>query len=943
MKKGYRLDLVASEPTIVSPVAIAFDEFNRLYVVEMIDYSERRDERLGRIRLVEDTNEDGKFDKATVFAEKLPWPTAVICSRGGIYVGASPDILWLKDTNGDGKADEREVVFTGFGANKDRLNVQALLNSFNWGLDNRIHGATAPNGGIITSPDNPQVKLDLNRRDFFFDPRTHEIWPENGGGQYGFSYDTRGRKYVCSNSHHLQAIMYDARYADRNPLYAPPPALVDIAVDGPAAEVYRASPEEAWRVIRTKWRVSGMVKGPIEGGGRASGYFTGATGVTIYRGNALPPEFLNNAFTGDAGGNLVHRKVIRQNGVELVAERPADEQKTEFIASTDNWFRPVQMANAPDGALYIIDMYREVIEHPWSLPENIKKHIDLNSGNDRGRLYRVVPQGFKQAKLPKLGKATTAELVTTLEHPNGWHRDTAARLLFERQDKTAVPALTKVISNSKSALGRMHALYALDGLGALDEARVVAALGDADAAVRQHAVRLAEKLAGNAMPSAALWGKLKSLTADPDANVRYQLAFSLGELKHADKVKTLAEIALRDGQDRWMQAAILSSLVNGAGEMFAVLSGDTRTRGSAGGREFLRQLVQLIGAANQAKEVAGVLAFVKQVEDAGFSFSLVRALGDGLQRARSSLARADTQGSLKDIFARAAKAAVDAKAQEATRVQAVQLLGLTSYAESGANLLSLLTLNQPQPVQLAAINTLGKFTDTQMGGALVERWNTFTPRVRSEALTELLKRPERITALLKAVEGGVIRPAELSSTQIRLLQNHRDAAIKQKALKLFAAGGTGQREQVVKTFLPALNLRGDAKKGKEIFTARCASCHRLSGEGFALGPDLVTVKTTGREKMLLNIINPNTEVAPQFLSYVIDTKDGESVMGLVVNETSASVTLRQAFGVENTIPRSNIAKMQSQGESLMPEGLEADLTPQDMANLLEFIETAEAK
>src|SRR5205823_7910686 len=182
---------------------------------------------------------------------------------------------------------------------------------------------------------------------------------------------------------------------------------------------------------------------------------------------------------GDAGGNLVHRKLLLPDGVGLKAQRPPDEEKVEFIASTDTWFRPVQFANAPDGALYVIDMYREVIEHPWSLPDNIKKFLDLNSGNNRGRIYRVAPDGFKQPKSLRLGKASTKELVATLENPNGWHRDTASRLIYERQDKSAVAPLAHLLSASKFPLARLHALHALDGLGVLTESVILTALYDA--------------------------------------------------------------------------------------------------------------------------------------------------------------------------------------------------------------------------------------------------------------------------------------------------------------------------------------------------------------------------------------------------------------------------------------------------------------------------------
>lgn len=947
VRPGFHAELVASEPLVVSPVAISFDENGRMFVAEMIDYSEMRDQRPhgGRIRMLEDTNGDGKFDKSTIYADDLPWPTGVFCYGGGVFVAASPDIIYFKDTRGDGKADVRKVVFTGFGADKERLNVQALLNCFNWGLDNRIHGATGPNGGShVTTVGVAGAKpLNLNGRDFYFDPRTFELFAENGGGQYGLSYDTHGRKFVCSNSHHIQVIMYDARYGARNPYYLMPPALTDIPADGPAAEVYRTSPDEAWRVIRTKWRVAGTVPGPIEGGGRPSGYFTGATGLTIYRGNAWPAENLNDAFIGDAGSNLVHRKKVHQHGVDLIAERAPDEQKSEFLACSDNWFRPVLFANAPDGTLYVIDMYREVIEHPWSLPESIKKYLDLNSGNDRGRIYRLVPDGFKQPKLPRLGKATTAELVATLENPNGWHRETAARLLYERQDKSAVPLLTKLVERSKSSLGRLHALYALDGLNALAEPLVIHGLKDSDPWVRTHAVKLSEKFFKEGTASAALWAALRPLGSDADANVRYQLAFTLGELKGADRLQPLAAIARRDTDSKWIEAAVLSSLAEGTGELFAQLAQDDKFRASAGGQDFFRQLTATIGAKNKPAEVTQVLSFLASVNDPVFSFVLVRSLGEGLQRAGGSLARVDTAGNLKTIFARAHAMASDAATAETVRTQAIQLLGQTSFAESGSELAALLDLKQSQAVQLAALGALDRFAVPQVPEALLKGWNTFTPRVRSEALSVLMKRPDRAVALLKAIEAGSVRASDLASTQIRLLQNHRDKNVKQLAAKVFADVAAPRRQDVIDTFMPALNLKGDAAKGKEIYQTRCISCHRLGGQGFAVGPDLVTVKTTGKEKMLVNIIDPNREVAPNYVTYLVDTKDGESLSGLVVNETSTSVTVRMAFGMESVVPRSKIAKMQSQGQSLMPEGIEAGLTAQDLANLLEYISTADDK
>lgn len=941
VKKGFHVELAASEPNTASPVALAFDERERMYVVEMIDYSERREEspHLGRIRLLEDTDGDGVYDQSTVFADNLPWPTAVFCYHGGIFVGATPDILYLKDTNGDGKADEREVVFTGFGEGMKRVNVQGMLNSFIWGLDNRIHGATSSDGGLVRSlrhGDSPP--LDLHGRDFVIEPRSLGIGSEAGGGQHGLSFDDYGRRFACNNSDHIRLFMYDDRYAARNPKYNMPPCLDSIAVDGPAAEVYRISPEEPWRVIRTKWRVSGLVPGPIEGGGRSAGYFTGATGNTIYRGDAFPPEYLDNAFVGDAGGNLVHRKVLIPEGVGLKAQRGPGEEKVEFLASTDTWFRPVQFANTPDGTLYVIDMHREVIEHPWSLPENLKKFLDLNSGNDRGRIFRVAPDGFKQPKRIRLDKASLAEIVATLEHPNAWHRETAARLIYERQDRKAVPMLMALAEKSKSPLGRLHCLYALDGLNALTESMILHALNDSEPGVRQHGIRLSEKLMPQGQPSAQLLAKLTAMASDPAINVRYQLAFTLGEIHGPARIQPLAAIAKCDTESSWTQAAIFSSLAEGAGDLFKILAGDGAFVGSPGGPEFLRQLVGLVAAQNRPEDVARVADFISALNDLPLSFALVRAFGDGLKKASGPAGLVNTR--MGRILEQAATTAVDARGPEQTRVLAVEALGLTSYKASGEKLLSLLNLQEPQAVQVAAVATLARFGNSQVGPELVKAWPSMTPRVRSEALAALLARSDRVAALLDGIESGALQTTSLSTPQIRFLKNHSDKTVRQKASRLLAGSGDNPRQKVIEAYSAALELKGIPEHGKKIYEERCISCHRLGGEGSALGPDLVTVKNSGKDKLLTNILDPNKEVRPDYVSYIIETKDDESTIGLIANETATAVTVRQAYGKESVIPRANIKRMQSQGQSLMPEGLEAGLVPQDLADLMSYIESS---
>lgn len=931
---GFRLEQVACEPLVTDPIALSFDEEGRLFVVEMRDYPESREERLGRIRLLEDTDWDGKFDRSTVFADGLPWPTGVICYEGGVFVAASPDILYFKDTDGDGAADLRRVVLTGFGEQETALNVQRLPNSFNWGLDNRIHGASGHGGRIVTADRPGAGAVDLLGRDFSFDPRTLQIRPESRGGQYGMSFDDAGRKFSCSNSDHIQFLVYEDRYASRNPYYPAPLTLASIADDGPAAPVFRLSPDEPWRVVRTRWRVQGLVRGPIEGGGRPSGYFTSATGITIYRGHAFPPEYRGNAFVADVGSNLVHRKVLHPDGVALLARRAPGETRREFLASRDNWFRPTQLANAPDGTLYLTDMYREVVEHPWSIPESIRRHLDLTSGRNRGRIYRIVPEGFTQPPPPRLGSATTAQLVVTLAHPNGWHRDTASRLLYERRDPAAVPLLEKLLLDPRSPQGRLHALYALDGLQALEESHLLRALQDPDPAVRKHAARLAEKGLPGQSPSGRLWTVLSRLHKDPDPSVRFQLALTLGEFHPPDQESLAVELLSQDLENPWLQAAILTGLTRGTESLFRHLLDRSSLVQSPSGKAFLEELVQIAGARNDPTEVPKIAARIQQIPDAALRFRLVAGLAEGLERAGRP---ADTLQPFQPLIRRALQELANPRASEEARVQAARLLGLTRSEEAKPLLITLLGPESPPPLQQTAITALSRFSDPEVADAVLTRWKSLTPGLQAPLLDWLLSRPQHIRRLLQAIEDGTILRSELSASQLQFLRFRPDPELREWALGLLGPASLETRQQVIQNSSAALELQGDAKQGGALYLEQCSQCHRLEGEGFRVGPDLETVRGDGKEKLLTSILDPNREVAPQYLSYLVELKEGEILTGIVLAEDSHAVTLLQARGIQRELQRSRIRSIRRLNQSLMPEGLEVGLTPQDLADLLAFL------
>lgn len=928
---GYRIEQVAAEPLLNSPVAASFDEDGRLYVVEMRDYSEQDKERLGRVRRLTDTDGDGRFDKSEIFAQELSWPTAIICYDGGVFVGAAPDIFYLKDTDGDGVADVRRVVFTGFG----RGNVQGLLNSFCWGLDNRIHVAVSSAGANLQRVDEqgkPQGEpLSLRGRDFAFDPRDPDKFvATSGGGQHGMSFDDWGRRFVCSNSDHIQLIMLEDADLSRNPFFVAPNPRISIAADGPQADVFRISPVEPWREVRTRLRVKGIVPGVIEGGGRAAGYFTSATGVTIYRGNAWPKQDRGLAIMGDVGGNLIHRKRLEPNGVELKAHRI--DQQREFIASRDTWFRPVQFLNAPDGALYVLDMYRETIEHPASLPPIIKKHLDLTSGRDRGRIYRIVPEGFQQPQLPQLpqlSKATVDELVPLLEHDNGWHRDTAARLLYQRQDHAAVPALTKLALHAKSPLGRLHALHALAGARSLTAEIVAQSLQDPDARVRAAAIGLAAPFARESQPIAE---RFAALVEDDNAWVRFRLALAATNLGDKDREAIVTRLIQKDANDRWLRIAAQLNLREGLPRVLASLIEDEQYRRQATALPVLRDLfVQL--ARNRAQATAVGAVFGKLVEvDPVVARQLLQALPPELAKQhRDSIASgAAAQKFMEQLQASAVADARNADRAIADRVAAIGLLQWFPRSDSGALLLELLEPATPSEVQVAALRTLEASLQASSlpTAEILARWNTLSPRVR-EAAVEILSRHAR-DQVREALLSGTIAITDLPPALKQTLA--RDPAIAQKIAAEFKA-----RDELLESYKPALSLTGDATRGAELFKKQCSSCHKLGGVGHELGPNLAAMKNRGAGAILVNVLDPNREVNPQFVTYAVVTKDGRALSGMIAAETATSITLQRADNQQDTVLRIDIEELRSTGLSLMPEGLEKQLNPQQLADVIEFI------
>lgn len=931
---GFHVELVASEPNIGTPVDVCWDAKGRLFVCEMRGYSERRNEKLSRVSRLEDIDGDGFYETSTVFASDLLWPTAIVPYRDGLFVADAPNIHFLRDTNDDGIADQEQIVLTGFGTQ----NVQGLLNSFRWGLDSQIHVACSSNGGRIHRPGRPEQAIEVRGRDLSFDPDTFAFRDTNGGAQNGMSFDDWGNKYASSNSDHLQSYVRPNPIPDSQHHLLPAPSRLSIALDGPQAEVFRKSPTEPWRVVRTQLRVTGLAQGPIEGGGRAAGYFTGATGATIYRGDAWPAEHRGVAFVGDVGSNLIHRKRIDRSQFRPVATRVDD--ASEFVASSDNWFRPAQFANGPDGNLYVIDVCREVIEHPKSLPPEIKRHLDLNSGHDRGRIFRVVADGTTPRRRFDLSNRSTLELVATLAHPNAWHRQTAARLLLEGRDQAAIASLRDLALGSPSPLGRLHARYSLRGLGGLTSDILRQGMQDDSPGVRLHSIRLAA-----AWPEMD-WSSidLVQLVKDPDIEVRYEWALHLAQLPDPIARIVLPKMIRRDADNAWVSAALFATAKRVAGETFASLY-DAPDFDSDGAQRFLRSLAIELGSTGSQSSLAD--AFTALISNRQrsplFEFPILEELHRAVPRSTVATSQHEPDSLATRISKRLQATELSLRRQLAKPDQSathlVRLIRCLGSSSSDATIddLGQFLVHKNVEVQDCAVDILSRHSSGTAASTLIDRWNQLSITDRRSAIGRLWTRPNHQRTLIDAIESGKLARTDLSITQWQAALNSTSPRVAAFARSHLQTNPPADRSQVVAAYHSVLTQKGRANLGKQVFQKHCSSCHLVDGVGKAIGPNLLAFATRGAAPILVNVLDPNREINPQYLNYTALTTDGRIITGMIESEGSDNITLVSADGQTTTLSRDDIERLRSTGVSFMPTGLEESIDHQAMADLIAYL------
>ena len=963
IEAGFRIEVFASEPMILDPVAMEFDEHGRVFVVEMPGYPLDVG-ATGRVKLLEDTNQDGFPDQATVFVDGLVLPTGVLRWKKGILVTDAPNVWYFEDTDGDNRADLRQAVLTGFALS----NPQHTVSSPTYGLDNWIYLAHEPAIKTIVFKDkfgdpgskkrfpnrNDGPQLDSSTGNLRFRLDTFELEALSGISQFGLSFDRWGHQILVTNGRHIRQEVMAAAYLRRNPSLRAASPVADISDH--TTRVYPITQNPEHRILT----------GP--------GSFTSACGISIYLGGLFPPPFSQVSFVAEPAHNLVHCDVLKENGVTLQASRSGEE--TEFLASTDSWFRPVNLYVGPDGALYVVDYYRRIVEHPEWMSDEFHNQDSgpqiLYEGSQQGRIYRITPASEEPVPLVRnfpLGKASELDLVEYLNHPNRWWRMQAQRLLVGRQSARAIDRLMEIATGGRRPEARVHALWTLEGLGQLDASLIQKALEDPEPGVRENAIRLAESRLATAP---GLADKLLAMTGDAHPRVRFQLLCTLGWVDSPGARNARRQLLMRDIDDEWMQMAAFSASDVRPLNLFDI--GVTEF-GDAASKEriaFFRRIAAMVAAGSGPSGVRQLLRKVANAKKPGSDWwraAALEGLAQGIGQGSKSVTEGLSSNRLLALYQASAppvqRATLqllelmekplgpapeplirvlldrieDRAADPALRAGSVRLLALFGVNSRFSLLSSLLDPQEPPEVQTAAVRALGQIEGIESGRLFISKWRELTPPVRLAATVALLSRPEHVELLVTGIENDEVPFWTINQGHKIRLVMQQDASIRFRVHELLRKL-EGERLRILERYRAALSLSGDAVQGAQVFKKSCDKCHQVEGVGGRFGPDLGTVRNRSREELLTNIMLPSQSISDNYELYVVELNNRVLQEGVIGSQTPVSVTLLREDGTEAVIARENIRRMYSSTVSGMPEGLEEEISVQEMAHLLSFLTTS---
>ncbi|MFT5466724.1 MAG: putative membrane-bound dehydrogenase-like protein [Verrucomicrobiales bacterium] len=925
----FEIELVASEPLVCDPVDVVWDEKGRMFVAEMRDYPlpPTHGPLLSRIRILEDEDGDGLPDKSTIWADNVDHVQGLLPMNGGLLATTRTKILFLKDEDNDGFADEPKVLFQS----NEPSHSQLQVSSPRWGRDNWIYLNNGLNGKEIYPGEDEDAKFAFSSRNIRIHPVTLEVQAVSGYGQFGATIDDWGRRFACTNRSPVIFAAMPLSAVSRNPHAGLTKGHVEIAPFGGVSKVY---PYELSHTTSNAHL----------------GTHTAACGLGVYRGD-LSADLKGDVFVCEPPGQLVTRSKLVYEGANLKAERVRIGKQTEFLRSADEWFRPVNIRTGPDGALYVCDMYRRFIDHARFFPDEFQEAHYMRAGFDQGRIWRIKPKG---SEVPKVEIPEDLDgWIGKLNHPNGWMRETAQRMVVEGGDEKVVATLIDIFEDEVDPLGKLHLLRSLDGLGGLPPQMLRVALNaDQQPELIENAIEMVEQL----LEDDSSWNDpLIELTKHEIPRVRYRAAIAVAGIQSTEATEALVQLAIESYDDPWIRKAIQTRAGGLSGEFlfhyFAFLTKPENQesfnlRDHSQDADLISEFMATIAADGAEDEM---LLALRHIQFGKMKDWMMMALIDGLAKGLpknpeiKSLAVFFSKPPfesgalvlpLKELVDRSVAIAVDRNAVLDSRLAALPMLSHILRDARFEHFSKLIEVAEPPEIRAAAWSLAKGLDRKKVADLLFEQWPQLDPASRGEAIKVLVGSSTAVR-LMKEMQAGRINKGLADPMSKWVWLRSKNEEMRSLAEELFARP-SADRAAVLNDYRAALELEGDVERGRQIFTVTCSVCHKVDGVGADIGPDITDVRNKPVEGLLSDILDPSRATEARWTSFTVELTDGRVLFGRIGAETADAITL-VGLGVNETIQRSQIKAMTDTGLSLMPVGVEAGIDKQQMADLLQFL------
>jgi putative membrane-bound dehydrogenase-like protein len=918
---GWEVKVFAAEPDIINPISFTIDERGRLWVVECYEYPKRtppgRKPR-DRIKVLEDTTGTGHADKVTVWAEGKDLPTFDLASgievgRGGVFLGAAPYLMFLQDTKAVGRCDHCEILLRGFGSQ----DTHEVLNTLQWGPDGWLYG----NQGIFTQSKVGDVELTAAVWRYSTENRKFEIFAEGTSNPWGLDFDEHGQAFLtaCVIPHAFHMI----------------PGGTYIRQAGASLNPY------AYGLLH---EISDHLHHSESGWAHA--------GALVLQGDHVPPEYRDSLLMGSIHGTCIKRDLLSRRGSTFVARHGPD-----FLTSGDKNFRPINMRWGPDGSIYVIDWH----------DQNPCHQADPNSWDmTHGRIYKIQRTGTQSIPPGDLAQRSSKELVELLKNDNPWWYRTALRLLRERRDRSVVPLLQDLALQSSRDTYALRGLWGFYAAGAFDDPIAEKTLSHPSSCVRAWIVRL---LGESGRVSDAMLNRfVEKARQDSAAEVRLQLASTAQRLTHQDTLPLLHALMghADDAQDPCIPLMIwLAYEPHVVPHEQEVL--DWLREHAAGNPlvldEILPRVLRRLLATGQGKEIGACVRFLGEVTNSTLRRRALQAIVAALQdrqvnappewkRVLEELHK-DANAEVQHLARRLAVAFHDAVALRRTlaialdstkpltdRIDAVHDLGVAHPAQALPGLEKILAADNPAELRSAVCRTLAAYDDPAIATHVVARWKDYPPAVRVDAVNLLASRKAWAQELLAAVGRKEVPRTDLTNNTILRIRALRDKGLDQQIGTVWGRvrdRTPAELNELITRVRDALPQgRSSMERGRKVFENQCAKCHRFEGKGHDVGPSLDGADRS-IEYLLVNILDPNRVVGQPYFTRVVALKSGRVETGLLAAEDPQTVTLKTENDALKVIPRSEIEELTVQEKSLMPEGLNKNLSLQDFRDLVRYL------